>query len=126
MYEITEYLYMQCVNAVVAAKLVPSYLSFTKAVITSIHDAFLISSEELPSVSVIQIIYLYCGKIGDSIINAYKQNPTAINLKNFEELLKVYNLLILYSSDKFTDLSGFAVSGFINSLTDQDDACFKL
>lgn len=69
---------------------------------------------------------MYCNKIGETLISAYKANGNAATLKNFEELLKVHNLLILYCGDKFGQLCGFAVSGFIQSLTDVDETCFKL
>ncbi|CAL6046810.1 Conserved_hypothetical protein [Hexamita inflata] len=125
-YEVAEYLYMQCINSVAGSKLVVSYLGFIQQVLVCSHGSYLISSEKLSKTAMVQLIHLYVGKIGDTIILQYKDNQTASNLRNFEELLKIYSVLILYAADKFNDLAGYAVSGYINSFTDLDENCFKL
>lgn len=126
MYNIVEYLNIQCTTAVAGVRLIPNYLAFIQKVITLLHDSYLITQNQLEPVSAVQIIGMFCNKIGDTIISEYKANQNANTLKNFEELLKVHNLLILYCGDKFGQLSGFAISGFIQGFTDQEQTCFKL
>lgn len=65
-------------------------------------------------------MYLYVGKIGETIIMQYKDSQSACNMKNFEILLITYKQLILYIAEHFAGLGAVALVRYITEM-DQDD-----
>lgn len=103
------------------SRLVQSYLDFIKQVLMEAHESYIILEGKISKVAIVQLVYLYVGKIGETIIMQYKDSQSACNMKNFEILLITYKQLILYIAEHFQALGAVALARYVAEM-DQDDA----
>ena len=90
------------------------------------HESYMIKENKISKASIVQLIYLYVGKIGETIIMQYKDSQSACNMKNFEILLITYKQLILYTAQHFDELGAIAFVRYVVEMDQEDTNILKL